>query len=172
MITCEPKSSGTDLLRYLNLGKSIRSRSGESHIRNFLQDLDANPATHRLIRQHQLSKGDLVLACTELLDPQRSDSSVRGNAEAAMSHFSDLRKLDSLLGQLERASHGQAMIPRRAAIVECARKLAKSINRPFAEPEAPLTRANQLKSSISSKLLILLLAMLGVLTALILAFVL
>jgi len=137
-----------------------------------LQELDADPATHRIIRKHQLSKGELVLACTELLDPQRSDSSAQGNAEAALRHFSDLRKLDSLLGQLELASHGQAMIPRRAAIVVCARNLAKKINRPFAQPDIPLTRTNQLKSSISSKLIILLLAMLGVLTALILAFVL
>ena len=154
----DPRSARKELLRYLRMGKSARSRIGANHIRNYILESLADPAVHRLCREYQMKAGDLCLACTEILD-RNADLSVTGGGEipASLLLFSDPGRLEGLLGKLRAATHGQAAIQRRLAIEACARNHAGQMAAPVADQRPAVTRSNLLKKSIFNNLLLMML---------------
>lgn len=158
MSSNESKSAQKELLRYLRFGKSVRSRNGANLVRNFILATHADPVIHRLCRTYQMSVSDLCIACTEILD-EKSDSfrSEENEIPLPILQFRDPLRLDGFLRKLQRATHGQAMIQRRLAIMACARSHAEQIGAQAPEQHLVVTRSNLLKKSIFNNLLLMLL---------------
>lgn len=170
MSSNEPKSARKELLRYLRLGKSVRSRQGANLVRNFILETQADAAIHRLCRSYQINVSELCLAGTEILDskpdPFREDK--RDHLVYAL-QFSDPLRLEVLLKKLQRATHGQALIQRRLVIIECAKSHAEQMAAPVPGPRKPATRSNLLKISIFNKLLLMALIAVLVIAGILLA---
>ncbi len=154
----ESKPARKELQRYLRLGKSIRSRNGANHVRNFILESNADPAVHRLCRGYHLNISDLCLACTEMLDDQ-TDALRPGDKDplAVILLFSDPLRLEGFLKKLQAAVNGQALIQRRLVIITCAKNHAAQLVAPAQPTRKPATRTNLLKISIFNKLLLMLL---------------
>ena len=105
-----------------------------------------------------MSVSDLCIACTEILDA-KADSfrSEESEIPSPILQFSDPLRMDGFLKKLHQATHGQAMIQRRLAIVACARSHAEQISAQAPEQHFAVTRSNLLKKSIFNNLLLMLL---------------
>ena len=155
----------------MRLGKSVRSRNGANHVRNFILETQAEAVIHRLCRSYGIRGVDLCLACTEILDrkpdPARSDGA---DDLASMLVFSDPLRLEAFLRKLHQATHGQASIQRHLAIVACAKAHADQLGAPLTEQRPTTTRSNLLKKSILNNLLVMMLVaglvVIGILIAL------
>ena len=154
--SAEPKSAQKELLRFLHLGKSVRSRNGANHIRNFILEVQSDPVIHRLFRSYEMRVVDICLACTEILDgtPARSDGSENF---LSVLLFVDPLRLEAFLRKLHQATHGQAAIQRRLAVIACAKAHAEQMGAPATEQHPSVARANLLKNSIFNNLLLMLL---------------
>ena len=138
--------------------KSVRSRIGANHIRNFILESLADPAVHRLCREYHMKAGDLCLACAEILDRNpEPPGTAGGETPDALLLFNDPQRLEGLLGKLRAATHGQVAIQRRLAIEACARNHADQMAEPLAEQRPAVTRSNLLKKSIYNNLLLMML---------------
>lgn len=158
MSSIELKSAQKELLRYLRLGKGVRSRQGANLVRNFILEAQADATIHRLCRSHEITVSELCLAGAEILDsksdPWRADE--RDHLSYTL-QFTDPVRFEVLLRKLQRATHGQALIQRRLLVIECAKNHAGQMAAPVSGPHQPATRTNLLKVSIFNKLLLLLL---------------
>lgn len=158
MTSNEPKPAQKELLRYLRLGKSVRSRIGANLVRNFILAVHGDPAVHRLCRTYQLSVSDLCSACSETLEV-RADFFRAEDMEmpCPLLQFTDTARLEVLLKKLHQAAHGQAMIQHRLAVAACARAHAEQLALQMPEQHHADTRSNLLKKSIFNNLLLMLL---------------
>ncbi len=140
------------------MGKSVRSRIGANHIRNYILESLADPAVHRLCLEYHIKAGDLCIACEEILD-RNPDLPVAGGGEppASLLLFSEPGRLEGFLVKLRAATHGQVAIQRRLAIVACARNHAGQMAAPVADQRPSVTRSNLLKKSIFNNLLLMML---------------
>lgn len=158
MNSIEPKSAQKELLRYLRLGKSIRSRNGANHVRNFILETQADPVIHRLCRTYQIKVADLCLACTEILGEKQASARSEGNEYLASTLlFSDPLRLEGFLKKLRQATHGQAAIQHRLAIVACATAHADQMGAAAQDQRLADTRSNLLKKSIFNNLMLMML---------------
>ena len=156
MSSPESKPARKELLRYLRLGKDVRSRNGANYVRNFILESHADPVVHRLCRSYHLNVSDLCVACTEMLaDPHESQRSNASDPAAAILLFSDPLRLEGFLRKLQAATNGQALIQRRLAIITCAKKHAEQMVQPASPVRRPPSRTNLLKTSIFNKLLLM-----------------
>ena len=147
MNSTEPKSAQKELLRFLHLGKSVRSRNGANHIRNFILEVQSDPVIHRLFRSCEMRVVDICLACTEILDgtPARSDGSENF---LSVLLFVDPLRLEAFLRKLHQATHGQTAIQRRLAVIACAKAHAEQMGAPATEQ--PLRSRARTSSKIRS----------------------
>jgi|GEM_PF-3564162 len=153
-----PKSAQRELLRYLRLGKSIRSHNGANHVRNFILETQADPVIHRLCRAHQIKVADLCLACTEILEERRASAPSEENpSRASTLLFSDPLRLEGFLKNLRQATHGQAAIQRRLAIIACAKDHAARMGAAPPAQRPAGTRSNLLQKSIFNNLMLMML---------------
>lgn len=142
-----------ELLRHVREHKSFRSPEGENRIGNFVLAAQAAPAIQKLCLSYGISFKELCSACTEVFEvvPWPPASGTEGEW-SAMNVFCDAVQLEVLLKKIHRATHGQAQIQRRLAIVASSRKHAAQLATPAARPQIAHTRSNQLKLSIRHKL--------------------
>ena len=165
----ESTPARNELLRYLRLGQSVRSRNGANRVRNFILATQADPAIHKLCLSHQIQTADLCLACTEILDAAPVSAGSQEERGLSLVHiFSDLQRLEELLKKLHAASEGQAALHRRAAIIACAQNYAAQIPPPRIAPRRPPTHSTLLKKSLFNHILIILL-LVGIIAAVIFA---
>ena len=158
MSSSEPISAQKELLRYLRLGKSVRSRNGANLVRNFILATHADPIIHRLCRTYHISVNDLCQACTEILDVKAASFRSEGNENpAALLLFRDPLRLDGFLKKLHHATHALVAVHRRLGIEACARSHADQMDAPAPEQGLPGTRSNLLKKSIFNNLLLMIL---------------
>lgn len=154
----EQKPAQKELLRYLRLGKSVRSRNGANHVRNFILEAQLDPVIHRLFRTYGMRVVDICLACTEVLDPPPDSPHPDASDDlASMLLFSDPVRIEAFLRKLHQATHGQTAIQRRLAIIACAKAHAGQAGAPVTDQRPPATRSNLLKTSIFNNLLLLML---------------
>ena len=154
----EPKSAQKELLRFLHLGKSVRSRNGANHIRNFILEVQSDPVIHRLFRSYDMRVVDICLACTEIVDGTSGPAGSDGSEKfVSMLLFVDPLRLEAFLRKLHQATHGQTAIQRRLAIIACAKAHAEQMGAPAPEQHPSVTRSNLLKNSIFKNLLLMLL---------------
>jgi len=154
----EQKFAQKELLRYLRLGKSVRSRNGANHVRNFILEAQLDPVIHRLFRTYGMRVVDICLACTEILDtpPDFPRPAVSEDPDLVLL-FSDPVRLEAFLRKLHQATHGQTAIQRRLAIIACAKAHADQQGAPVTDQRPPATRSNLLKTSIFNNLLMVML---------------
>ena len=152
----ESKSARKELLRFLRLGKSIRSRNGANHVRNFILETHAEPAIHRLCRTYHIRVADLCLACTEILDAKPDPAGTDGSENPdSLLLFTDPLRLEGFLRKLHAATHGHALIQHRLAIVACAKACADQMDTPVPDQRPPVSRSNLLKKSIINHLMLM-----------------
>ena len=152
----ESKSARKELLRYLRLGKSVRSRNGANHVRNFILEIHAEPAIHRLCRTHHIRVADLCLACTEILDAKPDPGGADGSENpASLLLFSDPPRLEGFLSKLHAAAHGHALIQHRLAIIACAKAYADQMGTPIPDQRPTVSRSNLLEKSIFNNLMLM-----------------
>ena len=152
------KSAQKELLRYLRLGKNIRSHNGANHVRNFILETQANPVIHRLCRTYRIKVADLCLACTEILEATLASAPSEGNENLASALlFSDPLRLEGFLKKLRHATHGQVPIQRRLAIIDCAKACADQMTVAAPDQSLSVTRSNLLKKSIFNNLMLMML---------------
>ena len=158
MSRIEPISARKELLRYLRLGKSIRLRGGESHVRNFILETQSDPAIRRLCLAYQLNVSDLTLACKEVL-AERPDLIRPDEIQDPLPIrlFTEPGELEGFLDKLHRATHGQTEIHRPLAIVTCAKLRAAQMAGRVSRPRPVATRSNLLKKSLFNNLFLMLL---------------
>ena len=152
----ESKSARKELLRFLRLGKSVRSRNGANHVRNFILEIHAEPVIHRLCHTYHIRVADLCLACAEILDA-KPDPAGAGASEnpSSLLLFSDPLRLEGFLKKLRAATHGHALIQHRLAIISCARAHADEMDTPVPDQRPPTSRSNLLKKSIFNNLMLM-----------------
>ncbi len=158
MNSIAPKSAQKELLRYLRLGKSIRSHNGASHVRNFILETQADPVIHRLCRTYRIKVADLCLACTEILEGKQATAPSEENPALARTLlFSDPLRLEGFLKKLRHATHGQVPIQHRLAIIDCAKAYADQMTAAAPGQSLAVTRSNLLKNSIFNNLMLMML---------------
>ena len=142
----------------MRLGKGVRLRGGENHVRNFILETQADPAIRRLCLAYHLNVSDLSLACREIL-AERSDLILPGENDnpSPVQLFSDPRQLEGFLNKLQRATSGQTEIQRPLAIVACAKLQAAQMASRISEPQRLVTRSHLLKKSLLSNLFVMVL---------------
>lgn len=156
MNSIEPKPAQKELLRFLRLGKSIRSRNGANHVQNFILEAQSDPVIHRLFRSYGMRVVDICLACTEILDRAPDPTRSGGNEDrVSMLLFVDPLRLEAFLRKLHQATHGQTSIQRRLGIIECAKAHADRRDDPDTDQRPTVTRSNLLKKSIFNNLLLM-----------------
>ena len=152
------KSAQKELLRYLRLGKNIRSHNGANHVRNFILETQADPVIHRLCRTYRIKVADLCLACTEILVGKQPSAPSEGDENLASTLlFSDPLRLEGFLKKLRQATHGQAPIQHRLAIIDCAKAYADQMSAETPAQSLAVTRSNLLKKSIFNNLMLMML---------------
>ncbi len=135
-------------------------REGENRVRNFILELDSQSAIHRMCRDYHLNVNELCMACLEILQVFQG---IESPASGPLDDFSDPERFEALLQRLNRATHGQAPLPRRTALADCAREYALRTHAPQRRRSSEETQGAKLKTGIFNQLfLLLLLAGLGI----------
>lgn len=145
-----------EILRHLQLGKSIRSPGGETLVRNFIAATQLSTTHRQLLKNSGLTTGELCTAFAEVVsgmpDPLLRDADDNLLWSAL---FGDPEQLADFLTELRRVTHAQALLHRQAAITACARKQALLLpKRGFTREETP-TRSVLMENSIQKKLPVL-----------------
>jgi hypothetical protein len=109
--------------------------------------------------------GDLCTACTEIIDATPGPLT---SLSAITAVFNDPAQLETFLKEIQHATHGQTPLQRRLAVIACAKHRAAHL---AASPKfrQETTRSNLLKSSLQTKLPIVLLCAVLIVVAILLA---
>ncbi|MEI6278123.1 MAG: hypothetical protein WCQ16_01915 [Verrucomicrobiae bacterium] len=160
------ESAEKELLRHLKLGKDVRSPNGTNRVRGLVLAALAIPATQRLCREYKVGTAELCTACTEIIAAMPGPTPTISLGTALLCNPAQLEKF---LQAIHRAAHGQTPLQRHLAIVACAKRMAAQLAATEKEISPEITRAKLLKSSIKSKLPVVLLCtaviVLGILLA-------
>lgn len=159
------ESAEKELLRHLRLGKSVRSPNGANRVRSLILAALASPAAQRLCRTYMVGPGDLCTACTEIIDATPGPLT---SLSAITAVFNDPAQLETFLKEIQHATHGQTPLQRRLAVIACAKHRAAHLGT-GAKFRPATTRGHLLKSSLQTKLPIVLLCAVLIVVAILLA---